>query len=296
MIRGLPAVVSTYRTKGVEAVVPKAYLVDIPAIANTQVFEDFQDQLALRDIVLSHAHDVEQSTELAMRLGSVLGSWVRYLHIWGAQDSCPGKSRGGKLQEKHSVQESSFDFYYGNPLQKSAAFPDILGECEDMFLQIKQQAAADVALWPSKEGFGMIHGDLSTKNVLIQAEAELRRQKPRLVIIDWELAQLNSQLRDIAQLLADLFLLQYFEGAELAVSVMQGFLQGSHCSQPEELASLSVHVGLHLLLFDITLPGPYPMDRINHLVSLARDLVVAGWERDHQKLQLNEFWALLRTV
>lgn len=163
MMRRLPESVARYQNDGVHVVVPKTYQLQIPASVNTQAFEDFRSQLTLRDVLLMRDQELQLSAELAMRLGSALGNWVRSLHIWGSQANYRSNSIEGKAMEAQSIQEASFNFYYSNPLQKVTAFHDILGGCEDIFNGIKLQAASDLTASPSKAMFGFIHGDLSTR-------------------------------------------------------------------------------------------------------------------------------------
>ncbi|KAJ5777292.1 hypothetical protein N7520_000538 [Penicillium odoratum] len=276
ILRSVHAQVESPNTAGLEIVVPRVYHFNTGF--NTQVLEDFTGQISIRDFLKTRCTQ-DASRVFASRLGFSVGSWLSSLHHWGEGKTPQEVSH--EEQANRDVHDATFDFYYDNAVRKAEQLPHILQGCKQIFEQVKEGAARELRSM-SGEKLGMIHGDMSTNNILIADNQSIHVDHSRLVVIDWELSQYNSQLRDCGQFISDIYKLQHFGFVDpnTGMAVIRGFIEGYSPLHEDAIFKFSIHIGLFLLLWDVALPGPHDADKVADLVALARDLVVSGWERD----------------
>ncbi|KAK5999189.1 4-hydroxytryptamine kinase-like protein [Cladobotryum mycophilum] len=290
VLRAVHGRVTELGYNGIDVIVPRVYRFN--AEHSTQLLEDFKGQTTMREFLQSQCSQ-SISSEFVTRLGTSLGSWLGALHVWGEGKSPTDLT--GEEQENCEVQDASFNFYYDNPLRKIDQFPHLLGSSRETFERVKQRAAEDLKNRDATK-FGIIHGDVSTKNILISDDPSTRDTHPRFIIIDWELSQYNSQLRDCGQVLSDLYMLQYLGSLDAAKMMTQGFMQGYPSLTEGAIFQTAIHVGLFLLLWDVTLPGSYSTQEVEGLIILARDLVVAGWNQDREGLKKTTFGTVFSSL
>ncbi|KAK5990622.1 4-hydroxytryptamine kinase-like protein [Cladobotryum mycophilum] len=262
----------------VEVAVPHVYKFD--AESDTQILEDVTGYITVWEFLASRC---TQSTSSAFttRLGFRLGSWVGDLHAWGEGRS-PAEIVGG-IRENQEAQDGSFDFYYGNPIRRVELFPHLLGDCKEVLEQIRDRAAREQKSRTGKN-FGFVHGDVLSRNVLIPGDSVTREEHLRLVIIDWELSQYECHFRECGEVLADLYLLKCFKGADGAMSVIQGFLDGYPPLNEDDIFRTAIYLGFFLLSNEVIMSTVHPKQQIEDLIILARDLVLAGWHKDREAL------------
>lgn len=87
-------------------------------------------------------------------------------------------------------------------------------------------------------------------------------------------------------MLADLYERKHFRDVDTAIEVMEGFMEGYGPMSDEMAFRTCIHTGVHLICWHIRrnpcLPLPAPLDKGISALTLGRDLVLKGWEKDRK--------------
>lgn len=110
-----------------------------------------------------------------------------------------------------------------------------------------------------------------------------------LYVIDWELVQYGHRAIDIGGMLGDLYERKHFRGVDAAVEIMHGFIAGYGRMDGELAYETAIHAGVHIICWyrrrNVDAPLPYPLEDVLALLTVGRDLVLKGWERDREWLK-----------
>lgn len=106
----------------------------------------------------------------------------------------------------------------------------------------------------------------------------------QLSVIDWEFAQLGHRSIDVGGMLADLYERKHFRDVDAAIEAMKGFIGGYGRISDDMAFRTCIHAGVHLICWHIrrnpSLPLPAPLDKVISALTIGRDLILKGWEKD----------------
>ncbi|CAI7622582.1 unnamed protein product [Penicillium glandicola] len=253
------------------------HLLNFNRETDTQVFEDLPNSIDLKTFLLSEvSHDLSES--LARALGSALGSWLRSFHHWTAeeQQTEPRKLLG----ENKVMKDLKFWVNYTMLIDTIEKFPGILEEGHDVFVKVRDLAAAELVRQNHDDGYGIIHGDFWTGNVLLPNVPLTHQPETTMFVVDWELAQIGSRALDLGQMIAELYETKLFKNVNGGVWIIQGFLEGYGALDDELAFRTAIHVGVHLVCWGSRVPGWGTPKQIEEVVRVGRDLIVNGWRKD----------------
>lgn len=101
-----------------------------------------------------------------------------------------------------------------------------------------------------------------------------------MFIIDWEVLSLGEPLRDVAQMMAELAMLQLFKDITAGDWLVEGFLEGYGTFTRDEALRIAIHVGCHLVVIGGSVAGWGSPADIERVVTYGRDAMIKGWEKD----------------
>ncbi|OGM43177.1 hypothetical protein ABOM_008857 [Aspergillus bombycis] len=176
---------------------------------NLQVIEDIPNCKTLRDY-LDCNKDIPYST--ARTIGQGLGLWLLEFHSrdWSHINE---EETAVLYENKAAVESSKMPFEYAMSL-----FDDDSLARESVLKAFAQD-------YPSR--LTIIHGDFTTRNLLIQSHPESKKLDDiNLAIIDWELSRYGCITMDLASMIACLYIQWHFEGTPCAEFMLRGFIHG----------------------------------------------------------------------
>ena|ERR1700753_176056 len=109
----------------------------------------------------------------------------------------------------------------------------------------------------------------------------------KLFILDFEVSQLGSRSQDLAQCLAELYMVHHFFGATAPLQVMHGFVDSYFASQRKagKLSkgdtALALQIAMHFGIHIVVIPWRYGWPKGDKLVECIRfgnDCLVHGYE------------------
>lgn len=132
---------------------------------------------------------------------------------------------------------------------------------------------------------------LPSNSVLVtfqNAEQHQLPSGPSTAVIDWEYSQFGHHALDLGQMIADLIERKHFKGAESAMWTLQGFIDGYGPITEEMAFRTAIHAGVMLILWYNRRPPWGPLDgtteQITSVMTLGRDLIIGGHQRDKEWL------------
>ncbi|KAI2701938.1 hypothetical protein CBS147332_7714 [Penicillium roqueforti] len=253
------------------------HLLDFNQETDTQVLEDLPNSIDLKNFLLSEvSHDLSESSGRA--LGGALGSWLRLFHNWTADEQQMESTK--LLGENKFMKDLKFWVNYTMLMDTIENFPSILEEDRDIFEKVRDLAAAELERQSHADGYGIIHGDFWTGNVLLPNEPLTRQTKTTMFIVDWEMSHIGSRALDLGQMIAELYETKLFKNVDGGLWIMQGFLEGYGALDDEMAFRTAIHVGVHLICWGSRVPGWGTQKQIEEVVKVGRDLIVHGWKKD----------------
>ncbi len=125
-------------------------------------------------------------------------------------------------------------------------------------------------------------------SVLIPNLRSLEAQQPeaanKLVVIDWEYAQFGHRSHDLGQMIGDFYERKHFNDIDAAIWAIQGFVAGYGGLSDDMAFRTAIHTGVHLLHWYNRRAPTRPLtgtpDQIMGAVTLGKDFIVKGWEKD----------------
>ncbi|KAE8351662.1 kinase-like domain-containing protein [Aspergillus coremiiformis] len=246
---------------------------------HTQLMEDLPDAVDLKSFFISLSPDQSVPREWAVSLGRALGRWLSSFHSWAKEAA---QTEVELEMEKNSLfRDLKFSINYDNLVNMVGKFPAVLEESRGVFEQVRDMAKIESGR-KNGEGFGVIHGDFWTGNVLIPKYSLDTTQcsNTPLFIIDWELAQCGSRALDLGQMMAELYELKHFKDIDAGSWIIQGIAEGYPTLSEELVFRVLIHVGTHLICWGSTVPGWGTDKQVADVVRLGRDLIVNAWRKD----------------
>lgn len=117
-------------------------------------------------------------------------------------------------------------------------------------------------------------------------EPPLRDGANKIFIIDWEFAQFGHRSYDLGQIVGDLYERKMVSNIDTAISCMQGVINGYGEVSDEMAFRTAIYVGVHLISWYNRRPrkGPKvaPPEVIVASLTVGRDFIVKGWEKDRK--------------
>ncbi|KAL4793204.1 kinase-like domain-containing protein [Aspergillus venezuelensis] len=272
----------------------------------TQIMEDLPDSLDLKSFILSPGVANTISQDWASSLGETLGTWLKSFHVW-INHPHQGLTRG-EFGKSTFMRDLKFAVNYDGLLSKIEVYPQILESSREIFQQVRDFAKSETEEGSESDavGIGAMHGDFWSGNILIP-KSSLSHSTPvtPLLITDWEMAQVGPLALDLAQMIAELYMLKLFKGIDAGVWLIHGFIRGySEASGSsadgdgdaidEEMAfRILIHVGVHLVFWGSTVPGWGDEEQVRRVVEQGRDLIVSAWKRKRALFENDEVWGVL---
>ncbi|KAI9924545.1 hypothetical protein ASPWEDRAFT_28307 [Aspergillus wentii DTO 134E9] len=242
---------------------------------NTQILEDLPDAMDLKSFFSASPTGISESH--AGSIGQALGGWLSSFHSWTAEEK--QSNLAVEMEKNKLMQDLKFSINYESLVQMVDKYPALLKESKDVFEKVRDSAAKEVGR-KDGDGFGIIHGDFWSGNVLIPKNVA-NAPNTTLFIIDWELCHCGARALDLGQMIAELYMLKHFKDIDPGLWVIQGFAQGYHEQLNEDLAfRIVIHVGVHLVFWGSTIPGWGTEEQVEEVVKIGRDFVVKGWEKE----------------
>lgn len=119
---------------------------------------------------------------------------------------------------------------------------------------------------------------------IIECGVPFHETPPRLDIIDWELAQIGHRAYDLGQFIGDLYERKHFNNSDASLWILRGFLQGYGLVGDEYAFRTAIHAGVHLIGWYTrrapSKPLPGTPDQARGVMTLGRDFIIKGWEKD----------------
>ncbi|EAW08017.1 uncharacterized protein ACLA_027390 [Aspergillus clavatus NRRL 1] len=244
---------------------------------NTQILEDLPDALDLKTFMLAPAAAHRVPHDLATVIGRAVGKWLRAFHDWVAEAS---QGALAQASEKNKLmRDLKFTVNYNNLVGQAGRFPALLAESQPVFRRVRDMAAAELG-GTEGEGFGVIHGDFWSGNVLIPGTALDQQLDVPLFVTDWELCQYGPRALDLGQMIAELYELKHFKDIDAGIWIIEGLAEGYGVIDEDMAFRTAIHVGVHLICWGSTVAGWGTDEQIEEVVKIGRDLVVRGWEKD----------------
>lgn len=236
-------------------------------------------------------------------LGSALGAWLRSFHDWGSASE-RAETRA-ELGRNAAMKDLKFYVNYSMLLDTVANFPSILNECEGVFGEVRDFAAAELGkLGDDGDGkVGIIHGDFWTgkyaspslsiaplpegmvltillSSVLVPDSPLTDQSAITAFVVDWEMTQIGHRALDLGQMVAELYETKLFKKLDSGMWVLEGFLEGYGALSDAMAFRTAIHVGVHLVCWGSRVPGWGGQREIEHVVAVGRDLIVQGWRKN----------------
>lgn len=257
---------------------PRLYLFDRET--NTQVLEDLINAGSFKSILFSPAADslVPQPPVI----GRHLGSWLRSFHDWS---SAPQQAAiRNQLWQKDPVRKLKYLVTFDVFLAVLEKFPELLEDHQQTLKEVQEAMAADFQK-PSTdadEGWGLIHGDLWSGNILLSNPPW--NEPPQLGIIDWEFAQFGHRSYDLGQIVGDLYEKAVFLNADTK-SVMEAIIDGYGDLSDDMAFRTAIYVGVHLIGWYHRRPRtapPVAQEVVVAGLTIGRDFICKGWKKDRK--------------
>lgn len=304
---------------------PRLHLLD--EAGKTQVLGDFIDTTGLKSMLLSdEASNLLPSSLEA--IGFALGAWIRAFHMWAA---APDQAAlRAQMWQSDPMRKTKYLFTYHGFLKVLEMHPEVLEGHREILEEIRDTVSKEYER-PSTEDdedLGLIHGDFwSGKYVLslklpcnscqscwilwsngarisILLPATPWRERPlsdvpnKLFIIDWEFAQFGHRSNDIGQLIGDLYERKLYGNVETVASVMEGVIRGYGELSEQMAFRVAIYVGVHLIGWYNRRPQKGPKVVPSHVIleglTIGRDFIIKGWEKDRKYFENSALASLFR--
>ncbi|RAL10735.1 uncharacterized protein BO97DRAFT_348672 [Aspergillus homomorphus CBS 101889] len=244
---------------------------------NTAIIEDLPDSLDLKTFCISSAASDTISQEWAISIGKALGTWLLDFHQW--TDEQGQASVVAELEKNHAMRNLKLAVNYDNIVGRTEQFPAILADSREVFEKVRQAAVAELDK-KDEIGYGIIHGDFWSGNVLVPKSALDLTSQTSLFIVDWELCHFGTRALDLGQMLAELYMLKHFRDIDAGLWIIQGFVEAYQIPDETVAFRALIHAGVHFVAFGPMIAGWGTPEQLEDLVRLGRDMIVKAWEKD----------------
>ncbi|KAH8807339.1 kinase-like domain-containing protein [Xylogone sp. PMI_703] len=224
--------------------VPRLYFFDEET--STQILEDITGVVDLKTVIVAPMTTGLLSESFMNHIGYTLGSWLRDFHSW---TSAPSQSNlCAKIENNKAIRQLKYDITFGSFIEVLEQFLEVLGHNKEILKNIKDMATKDLQIEATEEleGWGIIHGDFWTGNVLLP-ETKQPLAETKLFVNDWEFAQFGHRACDIGQMIGDLYERKHFNGVSATIWAIDAFIEGYGAISEEMAFRVAVYTGLHLI-------------------------------------------------
>ncbi|EED19069.1 conserved hypothetical protein [Talaromyces stipitatus ATCC 10500] len=257
-------------------------LFDFDSTTHMQIMEDLPESSDLKTWLLAPDTGMRVDEPAAKAIGHALGSWLGSFHAWTTLDAQAGLRQ--KLAKNKSMQQLKFIINYDTLIGTIDQYPQILESSRSVFEKVRAHAAEEISAHSTEnnshdgsDGWGPIHGDFWTGNVLIN------HAQHSLFIIDWEMAQLGMRALDLGQVLAELYKVKHFKNNDGGVWIMEGLMEKYPLLNETQAFQIAVHMGVHLVCWSAVAGVTWGTARqIEGAINIGRDLITKGWEKDRE--------------
>lgn len=306
--------------------VPRLHLLD--QASSIQILEDFVDTTGLKSMLLS----AEGSNLLPSSLeaiGFALGSWVQAFHMWAVAPE--QAALRAQMWQNDPMRKTKYLFTYHAFLKVLETHPEVLEGHRDILEKIRDTISKEYERPSTEEDedLGLIHGDFwsgkyvlslelpyiyvymwdfgsNEVNISILVPATPWREPPlsgisnKLFIIDWEFAQFGHRSNDIGQIIGDLYERKLYSNAETVTPVMEGVIRGYGKLSDQMAFRVAIYVGVHLIGWYNRRPRIGPRVVPSHVIleglTIGRDFIIKGWEKDRKYFEDSALSLLFRTA
>ncbi|KAJ5757275.1 uncharacterized protein N7511_007457 [Penicillium nucicola] len=241
-----------------------------------QVMENLPNTIDLSKYFLTPAGGAI-SDHYASSIGRALGLWLRAFHAKTSEESHLTylKAVGRNVMNRTAM----YSFYLSRLEQNIAGFPHIfceLGETIVSYVTKKLECEKG-------ESPGLIHGDLSIRNILISESAH-KLTGLMLAPIDWEMYHYGQQHQDIGQLIGDLCILKMFKALDVCGIILENLAASYEIANDDVAFDIVSHIGIQMISWAFISAAGCSKDEEEQLLTFARDLIIKGHERDREWL------------
>ncbi|KAK0710694.1 kinase-like domain-containing protein [Lasiosphaeris hirsuta] len=246
---------------------------------NTQIQEYLPDAIDLKNYVPKHYEPNTPPSKKAECLGAGegLGRWLKDFHDWAVEPEQTGLREGAAANA--ALQKLKHATYYQYLLQFVDKFPAILSDSRPLFEQVKAMADAELG---DDTKLQTVHGDFWTGNVLLPDKPISPSAVTPMFVVDWEVVSLGVRVRDVAQMMAELYMHKVFKEIDAGAWLMEGFVAGYGGLTPEQAFRAAIHIGCHLVVIGGSVQGWGSPEAVERVVALGRDMIVKGWQKDRE--------------
>ena len=124
------------------------------------------------------------------------------------------------------------------------------------------------------------HANTVRSSVLLPNEKISDPVQSPIFVVDWEVTSLGVRVRDVGQMIAELYMLQLFKEIDAGEWFVEGYLAGYGKLSTEEAFRTVIHIGCHLVVIGGTVPGWGSSEDIAKVVAFGRDMIVNGWTKN----------------
>jgi hypothetical protein len=101
-----------------------------------------------------------------------------------------------------------------------------------------------------------------------------------LFVVDWELSQVSLPALDLAQMLAELYLLKHFRDIDTAVTMMEAFIDAYGPIGYEDALLVAIGFGTHLVVWPWRVQSWGDEESFEKAVEIGRDFIVNAQKRN----------------
>jgi hypothetical protein len=103
-----------------------------------------------------------------------------------------------------------------------------------------------------------------------------------LAITSWETSCYDDFTRDVANMIAGLYMLKYFSGSESAMTVLRAFVAGYSALSEEEAYKTVAQVGENFFHWIAYAPETHMEEQVHEIVKFGNMLITMGMEEDRE--------------
>ncbi|OQE30779.1 hypothetical protein PENFLA_c002G06271 [Penicillium flavigenum] len=239
--------------------------------SHTIILENMGDNKSLDDILNNATTSKSISSKTATSIGRALGIWAASFHNWTRKEM---KKDVALSIRKHQISHEFLDKFTIGKFLANTIDPLVRRYI------LEEQGRV-------RESLDVVHGDLSTRNIVPQ---NLSPQNPghpvTLAIVDWETCRYGSHAEDIALMMFSLYKQHYLDSDNggRAMKMINGFIRG-YGRLDQELA-FKIAIRVVICLFAWTLYRPeVTKDDMEEITGISQQLIIKGSEKDQAWLE-----------
>ncbi|KAF2718264.1 hypothetical protein K431DRAFT_322527 [Polychaeton citri CBS 116435] len=272
-------------------VVKAPYLYFFDKKTNTQILEDFPSAVDLKSILVSPSNNEVFTPLVAAALGWRLGSWLRSFHDWTSR--APQAGLTATIGQNKAMRDLKYLVTYDSFLKVLENFPKPLEGVRETLEEVKAAAEDEFRrsvgdpIADGREGWGVIHGDFWTGNVLVPEVPPLQAKtlgEAKSFVVDWEFVQFGHRAYDVGQMIGCLYERKHFKNANGAIAAIEKFVRGYGQVSDDFAFRSAIHTGIHLIGWYTRRPAnaplPFALTEVEEIIRLGRDFILKAWVRD----------------